>query len=153
VRACWFCGIILSLGSVLVAAQQTIRLHRLSCHQLANTNIRRLLRQKRPCPKTGSVLPRKAHVYIWQMSVLFLALSVVAMMDGIFILLWSGTGPLFPLGEWWTNEAKLAVTFTIVTIAVAVMFVFGQVTMYSWQGHDDSDPRFSEGETPDLLDE
>ena len=86
------------------------------------------------------------------MSVLFLALSVIAMMVGIFILLWSGTGPSSPSGNWWNDEAKLAVTFTIVTIAVAVMFVGGQVTMYSWQGHDDSDPRFSEGETPDLLD-
>lgn len=136
-----------------MAAQQSIRLHRLSCHRLANTNIRRLLSQEHPCPKTGNVLPRKAQVYTWQMSVLFLALSVMAMMGGIFILLWSGTGPTSSFSDWWNDDAKLAVTFTIVALAVMSLFVFGQVTLYSWKGQDDSDPHCRERGILDLLDQ
>ena len=132
---------ILALGSVLVAAQQSIRLHRLSCHPLANTHIRRLLSQRHPCRFTGSILPRRAQVYTWQLSVLFLTLSVMAMLAGIFILLWSSTGPVDHFRDWWNNDAKLAVTFTIVTIAVGGLFIFEQVTLYSWRGRDDSDPR------------
>ena len=43
-------------------------------------------------------------------------------------------------------------TFTIVAFAVVVLFVVGQVTLYSWQGQDDSDTSYHERGTPDLLD-
>jgi len=66
------------------------------------------------------------------------------MLAGIFILLWSSTGSVYSFQDWWNDEAKLAITFTIVTLAVGILFVFEQFTLYSWRGHDDSDPRRQE---------
>jgi hypothetical protein len=43
VRTSWYCGIILSLFSILSAADQTVRLHRLSSHRDGLKNIRKLL--------------------------------------------------------------------------------------------------------------
>ncbi|KAF2667535.1 hypothetical protein BT63DRAFT_426397 [Microthyrium microscopicum] len=142
VRACWYCGTILALSSVLIAAQQSIRLHRLSCHKRSNTSIRRLLRRRKPCNKTGCILPRKLQVWAWQLSVLLLGISVLAMISGMFILIWSGTGSIFPSEdvEWWNGEAKLAVSFTIVFAFIFVLFMVEQVTLYTWKGEDDSDP-------------
>lgn len=77
---------------------------------------------------------------MWQMSVMFLTLSVMAMMGGLFILLWSATGSVVDPQGWWTDETKLAMTFTIVFSVVGVLFVYEQFTLYSWRGHDDSDP-------------
>ncbi|KAF4555023.1 Hypothetical protein D9617_3g020920 [Elsinoe fawcettii] len=154
VRACWYCGIILALASVLVAAQQSIRLHRLSCHPEANINIRRLMSQKHNCKKTGARLPRKMQVYTWQMSVLFLTLSVVAMLSGMCILIWQSTGGV-KWENWWNDESKLAVTFTVILLAVITLFVFEQITLYSWRGEDDTDEECEivreENETSPLL--
>lgn len=139
VKACWYCGIILALSSVLVAAQQSIRLHRLSCHRDAYNKVRRLLSQKHRCRHTGYALPRNGLVYIWQLSVLFLTLSVLAMISGIFILIWSSTGNTGVNVPWWNGEAKLAVAFTIVFAFIAGLFLFEQIALYSWHGRDDSD--------------
>ncbi len=43
IRTAWYCGIILSLFSILTAADQTVRLHRLSAHRDGLDGIRRLL--------------------------------------------------------------------------------------------------------------
>lgn len=42
IRTAWYCGIILSLFSILTAADQTVRLHRLSAHRDGLDGIRRL---------------------------------------------------------------------------------------------------------------
>lgn len=141
VRACWYCGILLALASVLTAAQQSIRLHRLSCHRRPNTSIRRLLRQAKLDPTTGKYLPRRAQVYTWQLSALLLTLSVLAMFGGMFILIWSSTGTAlagFVTRSWWNPDSQLAVTFSVVAFLIFLAFVFEQVTLYSWSGKDDS---------------
>lgn len=85
------------------------------------------------------MLPRNAQVYAWQMSVLFLTFSVLAMITGMFILIWSSTGGFHLDEPWWNSHSKLAVSFTIVFCVIASLFVFEQVTLYSWHGKDDSD--------------
>jgi len=84
------------------------------------------------------MLPRKAQVYAWQMSVLFLTFSVLAMITGMFILIWSSTGGI-PDEPWWNSNSKLAVSFTIVFCVITILFVFEQITLYSWDGKDDAD--------------
>ncbi len=128
---------------MLTAAQQSIRLHRLSCHRHPNTNLRRLLSKRDPELRTGSILPRRAQVYSWQLSAVFLTLSVLCMLGGMFILIWSSTGSgafaSRSYKSWWNSEAKLAVTFSSVGLIILATFVFEQVTLYSWNGRYDSE--------------
>ena len=134
VRACWFCGIVFALASVLTAASQSIRLHRMSCRVDANASIRGLLSRQRPGPK-GEVLPRQAQVLIWQMSVLYLIFAALLMLCGMFVLLWAAVG-----GEqWWDGQAQLAVTFTIVAAIVMVLFMWEQFTLFSWDGPEEGE--------------
>ncbi|KAI0484903.1 hypothetical protein GGR56DRAFT_680769 [Xylariaceae sp. FL0804] len=137
VRACWYCGILLALASVLTAAQQSIRLHRLSCHTRPNVAIRRLLRS-RARDRDGRALPRRAQVYMWQMSGFILSVSVLAMLTGLFILIWSSTGGFAAREEgWWNSDAKMAVTFSSLFAVLAVVISYEQYTMYSWHERDD----------------
>jgi sterol desaturase/sphingolipid hydroxylase (fatty acid hydroxylase superfamily) len=89
-------------------------------------------------PRTGRLMPRQAQVLTWQLSAVFLTLSVLAMLGGMFILIWSSTGSNLPGTTWWNTDAKLAVTFSIVAFVIFLLFVFEQVTLYSWSGRDDS---------------
>lgn len=93
--------------------------------------IRRLLSQRYPDRRTGYHLPRKLQVYFWQLSVLFLAISVLAMFTGMFILIWSGTAGYFLSSDWWNDDAKLAVTFTVCFAIVAGLFLAENISLYS----------------------
>ena len=75
------------------------------------------------------------------MSGVVLTLSIFAMLGGMFILMWSSTGksPGSTKEGWWDSEAKLAVTFTVVSVAVGIAYVVLNWTLYSWEGKDDSD--------------
>ena len=77
------------------------------------------------------------------MSNILLMLSILAMLGGMFILIWKSTGNLSALERtlhgWWNSEAKLAATFTTVAFVVGALFLMQQFTLYSWQGEDDSD--------------
>ncbi|TIA29419.1 hypothetical protein D6C79_09945 [Aureobasidium pullulans] len=139
VRACWYCGILFAVAAVLTALQQSIRLHRLSCHQHPGMYIRRLISQQHP-DRNGLILARKSHVMLWQCGTYFLSLSALSMLVGMFILIWDATDPIAGgfKRAWWTGEAKLAVTFSIIGFFIACVFVFQQFALYTWRGEDDS---------------
>ncbi|THZ50045.1 hypothetical protein D6C90_02932 [Aureobasidium pullulans] len=139
VRACWYCGILFAVAAVLTALQQSIRLHRLSCHQHPGKYIRRLISQQHP-DRNGLILARKSHVMLWQCGTYFLSLSALSMLVGMFILIWDATDPIAGgfKRAWWTGEAKLAVTFSIIGLFIACVFVFQQFALYTWRGEDDS---------------
>lgn len=129
VRACWFSGLIFALAAVLTAASQSIRLHRLSCRTDANEAIRGLLASKAR-GRNGELLPRHSHVYLWQSSVMYLMVSVFILIAGLFCMLWAAAGG----ANWWNGQAQLAITFTVVSAVVIVMFVWEQFTLFSWDG-------------------
>jgi len=111
VRICWFSGIVFALFAVLTAAQQSIRLHRLSAHKDALKIIRHFM-GCRVRDKEGvmRVKPRRWLVYAWQASVMFLTLSVVTMILGMCILIWHSTqyGPNKKHEDgWWDDSAKV----------------------------------------------
>lgn len=58
---------------------------------------------------------------------------------GMFILIWSGVNGAGGEGSWWNAEAKLATTFTICFAIVAILFLGGSISIYSWDGKDDRD--------------
>lgn len=63
------------------------------------------------------------------------------MLAGMFILIWSSTGgPTVTIGEkdWWNNEAKLAVTFSVIGLGVGCLFLWEQIELYTWRGADDT---------------
>lgn len=89
VRLCWFAGIVFGLFSVLTAAQQSLRLHRLSSHKEALANIRKFMAKRKIISEEGTEIePRRFQVYGWQTSIMFLTLSVAAMIVGMAILVW-----------------------------------------------------------------
>ncbi|KAI7083623.1 hypothetical protein KC356_g7407 [Hortaea werneckii] len=92
VRTCWYTGIVFALFAVLTAAQQSIRLHRLSAHKDSLKNIRHYMGCKvRDSEGVSRIKPRRFQVYGWQASIMFLTLSVAALIIGMCILIWSST--------------------------------------------------------------
>ncbi|KAK4548378.1 hypothetical protein LTR36_010249 [Oleoguttula mirabilis] len=70
VRTCWFVGIVFALFAVLTAAQQSMRLHRLSAHRDALRNIRHFMGARtRDREGLVTIRPRRLQVYGWQASI------------------------------------------------------------------------------------
>jgi hypothetical protein len=127
VRACWFCGMIFALAAVVTAASQAIRLHRLGCRKDGLYAVRRLLSMNHGTQQ-GDILPQRRQVLIWQMAAIWLVLSALTMVIGLLILAWTAAA----IGDWWSGQAKLAITFTIVTVLVLCIFGWEQWTLLSW---------------------
>jgi hypothetical protein len=105
VRTSWYCGIILSLFSILSAADQTVRLHRLSSHRDGLAHLRKLLASgKHNSPsKTGSFRPSLVQIMTWQMPVMFLTTATICMIVGMFLHVWSATTHLKRPNLWDDN--------------------------------------------------
>ncbi|KAH6655379.1 hypothetical protein BKA67DRAFT_657324 [Truncatella angustata] len=131
VRAFWFCGILFALFSVLIAAQQTLRLHRLSAHRDGLAYIRRCMAGG--VHRDGRVRPRRGQVYAWQASTALLTAAVICMIGGITVLVWMSTewGPFKdPETEsWWDDDARLAVTFSSVLVLTLTVFMVAQASL------------------------
>ncbi|KXH53982.1 hypothetical protein CSAL01_09865, partial [Colletotrichum salicis] len=132
VRTCWFCGIAFALASVLTAADQTIRLHRMAGHRDGLVLIRQSLRtQERVLIGTEwKYRPRKLQVYAWQLSVVFLAGAVLCMISGMIFLVWSAVAEDIGRGKGFDDNGKVAVVFTSFALITAVIFGLGQTALY-----------------------
>lgn len=104
-RTCWFSGIVLALASVLTAADQTIRLHRMAAHRDGLALIRQTLRTRDRLE--GKFRPRPTQVYAWQLGVLFLAGSVACMMAGLVVLVWTAVVDDAGRGKGFSDNAKV----------------------------------------------
>jgi hypothetical protein len=119
VRTSWYCGIILSLFSILSAADQTVRLHRLSSHRDGLHNIRELLSktngERRHSTKTGRLAPSLLQICTWQMPVMFLTSATVCMIVGMFLHVWSATTHLnYP--SLWDDNTKVFTLFRLASM-------------------------------------
>jgi hypothetical protein len=94
VRTSWYCGIITSLLSIISAADQTVRLHRLSSHRDGLTNLHKLLCKGSTWKSTGRRAPSYLQILTWQMPVMFLITATICMIVGMFLLVWSATAHL-----------------------------------------------------------
>lgn len=56
--------------------------------------------------------------------------SVFILIAGLFFMLWLAAGGK----DWWDGQAQLAITFTVVTGSVIVLFAWEQLTLFSWDG-------------------
>ncbi|UPX18657.1 uncharacterized protein EKO05_0008949 [Ascochyta rabiei] len=134
IRTAWYCGIILSLFSILTAADQTVRLHRLSAHRDGLDGIRRLLAktngERKRSKKTGRRAPSLLQVFTWQMPVMFLTTATISMITGMFLHVWSATRHL-ETAEWWDDNSKVALTFTVVALTSVALFFAGQISLYT----------------------
>ncbi|KAF2713987.1 hypothetical protein K504DRAFT_370231 [Pleomassaria siparia CBS 279.74] len=130
VRTSWYCGIILSLFSLLAAADQTVRLHRMSSHRNALNNIRNLLAmpdgKRRRSKSSHRLKPKTSQVYAWQLPVIFLTTATVAMIVGMFLHVWNAPSGL----NWADDNVKVAVVFSVVAVLSIGIFFAGQATMY-----------------------
>jgi hypothetical protein len=100
VRTSWYCGIIVSLLSIISAADQTVRLHRLSSHRDGLTNLHKLLCKGSTWKSTGRRAPSYLQILTWQMPVMFLITGTICMVVGMFLLVWSATAHLGDLRSW-----------------------------------------------------
>ncbi|KAF2129658.1 hypothetical protein P153DRAFT_376071 [Dothidotthia symphoricarpi CBS 119687] len=134
IRTSWYCGIILSLFSLLTAADQTVRLHRISAHRDGLENLRRLLAktngERRRSTKTGRRQPSLLQVFTWQMPVMFLTTSTLCMIVGLFLHVWSATRHL-QSAKIWDDDFKVALTYTVVAVTAIATFFVGQISLYS----------------------
>jgi hypothetical protein len=96
----------------------------MSCRADANASIRALLSSKARGPK-GEVLPKRSHLYLWQMGVLYLMCSVFIMIGGMFVLVWSAAGG----EEWWDGQIQLAIAFTIISCIAGFAFFWQQFSL------------------------
>ncbi|CAI6342228.1 unnamed protein product [Periconia digitata] len=128
VRTSWYCGIILSLFSILTAADQSVRLYRLSSHRDGYHKIRKLLAKSKHA-KRGKIQISKAQIYTWQMPVMFLTTATICMIVGMFLHVWSATRHLSH-GDLWNADFKVAITFSIVALVSIIFFFLGQLTLY-----------------------
>jgi hypothetical protein len=110
IRTSWYCGIVLSIFSILTAADQTVRLHRLSSHRDGLAAIRTLLAksngERKHSKKTGRQVPSLLQVFTWQMPVMFLTTAAICMLVGMFLHVWSATRKL-ETSEWWDDNSKV----------------------------------------------
>jgi hypothetical protein len=115
VRTSWYCGIILSLFSILSAADQTVRLHRLSSHRDGLENIRKLLASHGPnrSAKSGQLRPSLVQIMTWQMPVMFLTTATLCMIVGMFLHVWSATTHLKSPGLWDDNTKVCHILVTL----------------------------------------
>ncbi|ETS76509.1 hypothetical protein PFICI_11896 [Pestalotiopsis fici W106-1] len=131
IRALWFSGTLFALFAVLIAAKQSLSLHRLSGHRDGLLYIRSCMSGQ--VTRDGRVEPRRAQVYAWQMSILMLTAAVFCMICGITVLVWTSAewGPSKDGNQqsWWDDSAKLAVTFTIVLVFTLGIFCFTQASL------------------------
>ncbi|XPS70940.1 hypothetical protein M3J09_003136 [Ascochyta lentis] len=112
IRTAWYCGIILSLFSILTAADQTVRLHRLSSHRDGLANLRNLLAktvrdrgEDADCERGMESRPQRLQpgllqVVTWQMPVMFLTSATLCMIVGMFLHVWSATPHVGRMGDW-----------------------------------------------------
>ncbi|KAL5402779.1 hypothetical protein PMIN06_010297 [Paraphaeosphaeria minitans] len=129
VRTTWYCDIVLSVFSLLSAADQTVRLHRMSSHRVGRTQIRELLSKSNGKHKNGRLRPSMAQLYTWQMPVMFLTTASICMIVGLFLHVWSAIKGI-DHDNWWSDDAKVAVVFTVVGGVGIIVFLAGQVTLY-----------------------
>jgi hypothetical protein len=113
VQTCWYTGIVFALFSVLTAAQQSVRLHRLSAHKHGLKSIRDVMTSRyRTAEGSVEIRPRRLQVMGWQASIMFLTMSVLTMISGMCINVWCSTefGP-FKLESsghgWWDDNVKV----------------------------------------------
>ncbi|KAJ4304825.1 hypothetical protein N0V90_000353 [Kalmusia sp. IMI 367209] len=132
IRAIWYCGIIFALFSVLTAAQQSLRLHRLSAHRDGLHLIRLCLvrDRKRLDSEEGQLklVPKPFQVWSWQSSMMFLIMSVACLLVGMLVLVWSAVAKETE-NVTYDENLKLAISFTVV-LAISVLYFFAtQVSM------------------------
>lgn len=110
IRAIWYCGIIFALFSVLTAAQQSLRLHRLSAHRDGLHYIRLCLvrDRKRLDSEDGQMrlVPRRFQVWSWQSSMMFLLLAVGCLLTGMLVLVWSAVAE--EVAVMWGEDFKVS---------------------------------------------
>ncbi|KAI4679261.1 hypothetical protein J4E81_010514 [Alternaria sp. BMP 2799] len=130
VRTSWYCGIIITMLSIISAADQTVRLHRLSSHRDGLANLHKLLGKGSRWKRTGRRAPNLVQVLTWQMPVMFLISATICMVVGMFLLVWSATSNLGNSGGLDDGD-KVAIVFTAVAALTIIMFFVGQISLYS----------------------
>ncbi|ORY67579.1 uncharacterized protein BCR38DRAFT_427547 [Pseudomassariella vexata] len=127
VRTMWLTGLVFALFSVLTAAQQSLRLHRLSAHRNGLSLIRGCIASKTGLD--GITRPRNAQVFAWQAGVGFLTASVVCMVVGMAVFVWEASDFEGISRGVWDENAKLGVAFTILLVFTVIVFLATQASI------------------------
>jgi len=84
VYATFYAALILSLAAVSIGSQQTITLFRLGHNRDGLESLQKLLRKKAD-PHIAS----KSQLYLWQLPVMLLNVSILLFIIGLIVIIWS----------------------------------------------------------------
>lgn len=89
VKAIWFSSLVLAVTSVCSATQQAVAVSRLSTHPDATRMISYLLAKRDQSGTNVQLEPNWFQLYIWQIPVSLLSMSLYLYVIGLVVLLWS----------------------------------------------------------------
>ena len=101
-RAVWYGSLILSMSSISVSTHQVITLHRIGSHPEALEKIRLILGKN---VDGGAMKPRSSQLYVWQIPVMLLTVSIALFIIGLVILVFQTAFALS--SRVWTDDKKV----------------------------------------------
>ena len=106
-RATWYSSLVMALVSITTSTQQSILLHRMGSHTEGLDRLQDLLRSRNAAAAAAGVLakPRPMQLYVWQIPVNLLNVSIVLFLIGLAIHIFATA--LAPDSKTWTDEKKV----------------------------------------------
>lgn len=102
-RAVWYSSLFLALVSITTSTQQSILLQRMGSHREGLDRLQNLLRS-RDAVADAPAKPRTMQLYVWQIPVNLLNVSVILFLIGLAIQVFAAA---FNGLETWTDEKKV----------------------------------------------
>ncbi|KAJ8112382.1 hypothetical protein OPT61_g5236 [Boeremia exigua] len=118
--AVFYASLILSLATVASASQQSIALHRYGTHSQGLVMLRKSL------ASSSNKRASRLQIYVWQMPVMLLNVSITLLIVGLFILIWDRVAQTTD----WTDNLKVAVVTTLIGVFALANYVVGAVALY-----------------------
>ncbi|EXA53642.1 hypothetical protein FOVG_01380 [Fusarium oxysporum f. sp. pisi HDV247] len=119
-RALFYSALILSLVSVSAGSQQSIALYRLGGHDIGLTTLRTLLKG------SGKQGASKLQLYVWQMPIMLLNVSILLFVIGLMILIWDRAA----MQSSWDQDPKIALVASIAGLYALINYGIGTLSIY-----------------------
>ncbi|KAF3047415.1 hypothetical protein E8E12_004575 [Didymella heteroderae] len=117
----FYASLILSLATVASASQQSIALYRFGAHSQGLVML-----QKSLASGTNRGAASRLQIYVWQMPVMLLNISIMLLIVALFILIWDRAAQTID----WTGDMSIAVVTTFVGVFALSNYVVGAVALY-----------------------
>lgn len=104
VFATFYISLILSFTAISIGTQQSIVLLRLGSHPEGLKELQDLLKQGPPRAAGAQPRARRVQLYLWQLPVMLLNISILVFIIGVLILIWARAAA----GARWNGDMKVS---------------------------------------------